>query len=413
MGQKGGRHLASNITEVNFGKISFAQRAKIGLVGGLVGGFAIFLIIFAIDAQLGFVPGTFYKVVGIPVGLEDNLATMFGLVAHLTTAGLIGAVFFFCSGLHKNLEINSLKKGALAGAVSSLAVFVLFFLPITMLVINPILESSTTDTAGIISSTTNIDSIKLLQNMELILIGGLEIHIVFGLIMGVFCTMIKKMHMDTQHQAQTNKFLKSVLIGIILATGVIGAYYTISPSVNITVGESKLHSSLNEIQEGLTFDKFTKLDEVQQMDLVSQMSSETILAILEESKKTQTYINEDMSPIISAAETFDEIKRQNIAQFKGLKGNFVTGNAVIITTNDNTFLRFEDFAVTNGPSLHVFMTKSGDVKNGIDVGLLKANNGNQNYDITGVDTKQYSVIVIYSSVFERYYASANLPLKNL
>ncbi len=52
------------------------RRSEIGAVGGLVGGFSIFLIIFPIDASLGVIPGTFYKMVGIPIGLAEQAATI-------------------------------------------------------------------------------------------------------------------------------------------------------------------------------------------------------------------------------------------------------------------------------------------------------------------------------------------------
>ncbi len=65
--------------------------------------------------------------------------------------------------------------------------------------------------------------------------------------------------------------------------------------------------------------------------------------------------------------------------------------------------------MTNGIGLHVFLTKAGDVSTGYEIGRLKANVGSQNYEITGIDTNEYNILVIYSKSFDIYYASANLP----
>jgi hypothetical protein len=77
-------------------------------------------------------------------------------------------------------------------------------------------------------------------------------------------------------------------------------------------------------------------------------------------------------------------------------------------------LRFEEFDVTNGPDLHVILVKnpspvsSADVGDDyIDLGSLKGNIGNQNYDIpAGVDLSQYQSVVIYCVPFHVVFATA-------
>ena len=98
------------------------------------------------------------------------------------------------------------------------------------------------------------------------------------------------------------------------------------------------------------------------------------------------------------------------SQFQSIKGFNAKGKVMTIATGEKTFLRFEGFSVTNGPSLFVYLTKSGDVNSGYEVGKLKANQGNFHYDVTGINTFEYNVVVIYSKSFEMYYASVNLPV---
>ena len=390
--------------------ITQLQRTVIGAVSGLVGGFAIFLIIFGIDSQLAVTPGTFYKMVGIPVGLSDLSATIFGLVGHMLTAALIGAVFCFCSGLHKKLDIRNLRKGAFAGGVTAIAVFGIFFIPITMLVMNPALESQTTDEAGLVTTIVHIDSKKLIESMNLILIGSLEMHIVYGIVMGTFCAMmLQKEFVRTETRLHNTSTLKIIAIIIILATSAIASYYVLIPSYSqISLDQPTLSSELNKIQEGLTYSKFITMDRQEKLDLVAKMPGRTIDLIINEAKKYDTFSSEGMDEIVSRVQSYDDLKFLQIGTIQGLKGNSAAGKAYVIQAGDYTFLRFEKFSVTNGPDLHVFLTKSGDVSRGFDVGVLKANKGDQNYEITGIDTSEYSIVVISSDIFGQYYASAKL-----
>ncbi|HWP78371.1 MAG TPA: hypothetical protein VNL34_01810 [Candidatus Nitrosotenuis sp.] len=155
--------------------LSFLKRAQIGCVAGLVGGFAIFVSIFVIDLGLG-AHGAFYKVVGFATGLDGIEATLFGMVSHMLTASLIGTVFGLGSGLHKILDIHSIKKGALGGISTGLAVFFVFFVPISTFLIVPLIQEN--------RQIAEADA--LLSNMNLIMIGAIEMHVVYGMVMGAF-----------------------------------------------------------------------------------------------------------------------------------------------------------------------------------------------------------------------------------
>ena len=92
------------------------------------------------------------------------------------------------------------------------------------------------------------------------------------------------------------------------------------------------------------------------------------------------------------------------------------GSASIYQQGDQRALRFEDFSVTNGPDLHVILTENpapasrDDVgENYIDLGKLKGNLGNQNYDIpAGTDLSTYKGVVIYCQPFHVVFATAAL-----
>jgi hypothetical protein len=93
-----------------------------------------------------------------------------------------------------------------------------------------------------------------------------------------------------------------------------------------------------------------------------------------------------------------------------------SGQATIYQLPDGGHvLRFEDLQVTNGPDLHVLLAANPAPANSeglgeyIDLGKLKGNLGNQNYDIpAGTDLSRYQSVVIYCKPFHVVFATATL-----
>ena len=82
-----------------------------------------------------------------------------------------------------------------------------------------------------------------------------------------------------------------------------------------------------------------------------------------------------------------------------------SGTARIIEGGDKRYLRLEDFEVTNGPDLYVYLSESKTPGNNlksidkyISLGLLKGNAGNQNYDIPK-PFQGYDTVVIWCQKF--------------
>jgi len=93
-----------------------------------------------------------------------------------------------------------------------------------------------------------------------------------------------------------------------------------------------------------------------------------------------------------------------------------SGTASIFQQGAESVVRLEDFDVTNGPDLHVILTKhpnptaSADIgEDYVDLGSLKGNIGNQNYEIpTDIDLSEYQSVVIYCVPFHVVFATATL-----
>ena len=95
-----------------------------------------------------------------------------------------------------------------------------------------------------------------------------------------------------------------------------------------------------------------------------------------------------------------------------------SGTATVYRGPDGSLLlRLEDFTVTNGPDLHVYVTphenptSSGEVKADgyLDLGGLKGNVGNQNYFLPDdFDIKLLGAVVIYCQPFNVIFSVAPL-----
>ncbi|MFC1959836.1 DM13 domain-containing protein [Chloroflexota bacterium] len=97
----------------------------------------------------------------------------------------------------------------------------------------------------------------------------------------------------------------------------------------------------------------------------------------------------------------------------------VTVYEVIGEGGQNSYVvRLEDFAVRNGPELHVFLSAHPQPRTpeelranglGIDLGPLKGTVGSQNYQVSGgFAMSEAQSIVIYSNPYQEVFSSAQL-----
>lgn len=94
-----------------------------------------------------------------------------------------------------------------------------------------------------------------------------------------------------------------------------------------------------------------------------------------------------------------------------------SGNATIYHSGDGQrWLRLEDFRVTNGPDLVVYLTEHDDPDNAekvidgfVKLAQLKGNTGNQNYEIPdNLKLENYGAVVIWCELFGVLFATASL-----
>ncbi|MGM0865536.1 MAG: DM13 domain-containing protein [Bacillota bacterium] len=96
-----------------------------------------------------------------------------------------------------------------------------------------------------------------------------------------------------------------------------------------------------------------------------------------------------------------------VGTFQGADENHNAKGKVSISEKN---IRLENFEVTNGPDLYVYLVEEGqETKEGISLGELKGNIGNQNYEIPGGHSASSGMeIVIWCKQFNVDFGRAEL-----
>ena len=121
------------------------------------------------------------------------------------------------------------------------------------------------------------------------------------------------------------------------------------------------------------------------------------------------------------SESIEEIMKDNtvveprelyVGTFVGLTGHNAEGTAKLIKAGDNYYVRFEDdFSVTNGPDLFVYLGKDGRYDPDARIESLKGNMGSQNYEIPGsIAVSNYNEVWVWCRAFSVPFGKAELKI---
>jgi hypothetical protein len=119
------------------------------------------------------------------------------------------------------------------------------------------------------------------------------------------------------------------------------------------------------------------------------------------------------------SQTIEAQEQQQQKPVSALSGQFIgTGDGIhnaeglakkISLEDGRKFIRFENFKVTNGPDLYVYLATDKSASDFVDIGKLKANNGNQNYEVPdGTDLTKYDTVLVWCKAFSVLFGSAEL-----
>lgn len=154
-------------------------------------------------------------------------------------------------------------------------------------------------------------------------------------------------------------------------------------------------------------------------DMVDEATTDDMNEFMQDNDTpVEVQADEPMPPEVDDAQEAGVI----VTQFEGMFGpRSHPGEGVAKVLNDGTeqrFLRFEEFATDNGPDLNVYLTTAdADAAAGdfgasgqfVDLGDLKGNVGEQNYEIPAdVDVNEFDTVVIWCVRFGVAFAAADL-----
>ena len=190
------------------------------------------------------------------------------------------------------------------------------------------------------------------------------------------------------------KRITGIILGVIIAS-------SLAASITLVTSKSQISFAASSDNQN-----FMNMTEEQRIQAAENMTQEEKQAVMNEFSKQNSTFDENMT---------DSMKDNG----KPLMGNFVGAGdgfhnvegvaKVLVLADGKSFLRLENLKSTNGPDLYVYLSTDKDVSDIVNLGRLKGNIGNQNYEIPeGTDTSKYNTVLIWCKAFSTLFGSAKL-----
>lgn len=98
------------------------------------------------------------------------------------------------------------------------------------------------------------------------------------------------------------------------------------------------------------------------------------------------------------------------APVTGTLGHPASGTVRIVEADGKAYVRYENFKTINGPDIYVYLAKDKGAKEFVNLGAVKATEGNINYEIpVGTDVSQYPYVLTWCKQFGVLFNYAELP----
>jgi len=174
----------------------------------------------------------------------------------------------------------------------------------------------------------------------------------------------------------------------------------LAASVTLVTGKTQISFAASS-----NVQNFMNMTEEQRIQAAKNMTQEEKQKVMNEFSKQNSTVDENMSATMKNTKAFT-------GNFVGSGDGFHKAEGVVkvITLADGkTFLRLENLKATNGPDLYVYLSTGKDVSDIVNLGRLKGNIGNQNYEIPpGTNLSKYDTVLIWCKAFSTLFGSAKL-----
>jgi hypothetical protein len=202
---------------------------------------------------------------------------------------------------------------------------------------------------------------------------------------------------DSRCSYENNLKTTEIILGVMILTGLIFSVLLVTTRSQVSFGTS------SNVQI------FMNMTEEQRIHAAQNMTQDEKQMVMNEFSKQNSTVYENMSDTTTQSNT------------EPIMGNFIDSGdgfhkaegiaKVINLTDERTFLRLENLKTTNGPDLYVYLSTGKDASDIINLGRLKGNIGNQNYEIPiGTDLSKYNTVLIWCKAFSTLFGSAQLTI---
>lgn len=97
------------------------------------------------------------------------------------------------------------------------------------------------------------------------------------------------------------------------------------------------------------------------------------------------------------------------AQVIGTTGHPASGTVRIVEAEGKAYVRYENFKTINGPDIYVYLSKDLDANEYVNLGRVRATEGNINYEIpVGTNVADYKYVLTWCKQFGVLFNSADI-----
>ncbi len=171
-------------------RVDFSLKREVFFVviGAVLGGVAMVVPKTIFEIGMGLPYYLTWIVFGRVVGVYSSASVFAGMAIHMVTAisvGIAVGIFLYKTGI---LNISKLSNGLLYGLLAGAIVFAVFFIPVNQFVLGPEIARTLAEIDP--SITQNEAAQQIATNLPIIMIGSIVMHLVFGLTLGTFSSLL-------------------------------------------------------------------------------------------------------------------------------------------------------------------------------------------------------------------------------
>jgi hypothetical protein len=167
---------------------------KYGAFAGFIATWSISSLIAIIELLVGLKISTFYSIMGISIGLNNvSTAAYAGFGLHLLTGTILGAVLGAIGIRWKKVRMLNPYKSSLVGMGVGIVIWLVLFLPITALLVEPSINRITIMLA--IESQHIVLSENINQSIRNIALSAIAFHLVWGAIFGFIISSLLRIRL--------------------------------------------------------------------------------------------------------------------------------------------------------------------------------------------------------------------------